>query len=182
LFCEGYRVRFNPWFAHLPWRINRGQRMLVNIPGLMATSDRNAAVWRKQALLAPLGQDCYWLGSVNDWDLDDATPTAHAQATLMAQLHSLTDQPSQWLETKAGIRPVLRDRRPAVGFHPEHASLGLLNGLGTKGALLGPWFASALVDGLRSLFGWTDGGTAPESLEPGSAALWASVNPARFDG
>jgi len=181
LFCEGYRVRYNPWFAQLPWRVNRGQRVLLHIPGLMPDYGKGAAVWRKQALLAPIGDGNYWLGSVNDWDIEDAMPTSPAGETLRAQLGNLTGLPGQWLENGAGIRPVLRDRRPAVGFHPEHPSLGLLNGLGTKGALLGPWFASALVEHLRPMVG-LPAQAAPEAQSAGASALWASVNPARFAG
>ena len=41
----------------------------------------------------------------------------------------------------AGIRPTVNDRRPLIGLHPEHRSLGVFNGLGTKGVMLAPFFA-----------------------------------------
>jgi hypothetical protein len=33
-----------------------------------------------------------------------------------------------------------------VGLHPQYASVGILNGMGTKGCSLGPFFATELKD------------------------------------
>ncbi|MBI1193675.1 MAG: FAD-dependent oxidoreductase [Bacteroidetes bacterium] len=179
LFCEGYRARDNPWFAQLPWRVNRGQRLLLRIPGLMTGPFNAPAVWRKQGLLAPVGPDQFWLGSVNDWDQVSPEPAQAARQALLALLNTMTDFPGQMLDISAGIRPVLKDRKPVAGFHPQFPSLGLLNGLGTKGALLGPWYAAALVDALaeaqpsarRSVF---------QTAEQDRSSLLRNVSPARF--
>ena len=50
------------------------------------------------------------------------------------------------LEQKAAFRPTIQDRRPVVGFHPEFSSIGILNGLGTKGVLLVPYCATQFSD------------------------------------
>jgi glycine oxidase len=42
---------------------------------------------------------------------------------------------------RAGIRVNLPDKRPVAGRHPEHPRLGLINGLGAKGALWAPLLA-----------------------------------------
>mgnify|MGYP000473184558 CR=1 FL=1 len=181
LFCEGYRARYNPWFAHLPWRVNRGQRLLLKIPGLMPSTDSATAIWRKQGLLVPLGSDQYWLGSVNDWDQDSPEPTEAARLSLLAMLHTMTDVPGQVLDISAGIRPVLQDRKPVAGFHPQHPSLGLLNGLGTKGALLGPWYASALVDALADEQLNARPGFS-KSVQEDAEVMLRSVSPSRFNG
>ena len=46
------------------------------------------------------------------------------------------------------IRPATLERRPFVGFHPLHPNIGILNGMGTKGCSLAPFFARQLVDNI----------------------------------
>ena len=48
------------------------------------------------------------------------------------------------------LRGTIRDhgtleRRPFVGFHPLYPVVGILNGMGTKGCSLAPFFARQLV-------------------------------------
>ena len=38
------------------------------------------------------------------------------------------------------------ERRPFVGFHPTHKNMGILNGMGTKGCSLAPYFAKELAE------------------------------------
>jgi glycine/D-amino acid oxidase-like deaminating enzyme len=52
------------------------------------------------------------------------------------------------MEHKASIRPATLERRPFVGLHPHQENAGILNGMGTKGCSLAPFFASQLVDHL----------------------------------
>jgi glycine/D-amino acid oxidase-like deaminating enzyme len=61
----------------------------------------------------------------------------------------------QWLKApfkilfhKAAIRPATIERRPFVGFHPQFQNLGILNGMGTKGTSLAPFFANQLAQHL----------------------------------
>ena len=46
----------------------------------------------------------------------------------------------------AGVRPTTGDRRPLVGVHPYYKQLCILNGLGTRGVMAAPMFASHLFD------------------------------------
>lgn len=140
IFCEGYRAIHNPWFDQLPWRFNRGQRWIVQLPGL-----KQEAILRKGGMLAPLGEDRYWFGSVNDWAITDPQNTPEAALELGQMLAEMVELPWSLEGHETGIRPVLRDRRPAVGFHPGYPGLGVFNGLGTKGASLGPVYAEELA-------------------------------------
>src|SRR5690606_14278071 len=49
------------------------------------------------------------------------------------------------LKQEAGVRPSSIDRRPIIGAHPKHKNLYVFNGLGTKGVMLAPFFASNFV-------------------------------------
>jgi hypothetical protein len=48
------------------------------------------------------------------------------------------------MEHFAGVRPTVKDRRPLVGTHAEYSAIHILNGLGTRGVMLGPSMAKAL--------------------------------------
>ena len=47
---------------------------------------------------------------------------------------------------QAAIRPATIDRRPLLGLHPENPCLGIVNGMGTKGASLAPYFVRQFVE------------------------------------
>ena len=48
----------------------------------------------------------------------------------------------------AGLRPTSHDRRPVVGLLPDKPQVGVLNGLGTKGVSLAPYFAHQFAESL----------------------------------
>ena len=54
--------------------------------------------------------------------------------------------PFNVVEHIASIRPATLERRPFAGFHPVHSNIGILNGMGTKGCSLAPYFAHQLVE------------------------------------
>ncbi len=143
IFCEGHRVRANPWFGHLPWRINRGQRWLLEIPAL-----QQEAILRKKGLLAPMGGHQYWLGSSNDWGNAAAESTELAREALKSMADDMLKVDYGQAQQAAGIRPLLQDRRPVVGWHPDFPMLGIINGLGTKGGSLAPWLAVQMANAL----------------------------------
>jgi glycine/D-amino acid oxidase-like deaminating enzyme len=53
--------------------------------------------------------------------------------------------PFRVVEHMAAVRPATLERRPFVGFHPLYPVVGILNGMGTKGCSLAPYFARQLV-------------------------------------
>jgi glycine/D-amino acid oxidase-like deaminating enzyme len=56
--------------------------------------------------------------------------------------------PFKIVDHKAAIRPATVERRPFVGFHPHFPVIGILNGMGTKGTSLAPFFANQLTQHL----------------------------------
>ena len=54
------------------------------------------------------------------------------------------------IEHYAGVRPTVRDRRPLVGTHVQYNRVHILNGLGTRGVMLGPAMAKALFDNIEN--------------------------------
>jgi glycine oxidase len=51
---------------------------------------------------------------------------------------------------KAGFRPTTIDRQPIVGMHEIHARLGILNGFGSRGVMLVPFFVQNLIEHLTT--------------------------------
>ncbi len=137
LFCEGYQSQLNPYFSYLPNQAAKGECWIVEIDGPMPES-----MIKNKVFLVPLTENKYWVGSTYSWFDISKNITEEGQATLKKGLEGLIKRPYKILEKKVGIRPVFKDRRPMVGLHPKYPQLGILNGMGTKGASLSPWWAN----------------------------------------
>ncbi|MCB0741382.1 MAG: FAD-dependent oxidoreductase, partial [Chitinophagaceae bacterium] len=88
----------------------------------------------------------WWLGSSYAWDFEHPHPTEIFRKKAESLLQNWLKIPFTILDHKASIRPATIERRPFVGFHPLFPQIGILNGLGTKGCSLAPYFARQMVD------------------------------------
>ncbi|MEO1516215.1 MAG: FAD-dependent oxidoreductase [Bacteroidota bacterium] len=140
VFCEGQQGRLNPYFSQLPFALTKGEVLHCHIPSI-----QSQRLLKHRLIMAPLppseGSHRYWLGANYDKKSIDDTPTPEGFAWLEARLAQMLQVPRSIVGHKAAIRPTTRDRRPLLGQHPQHPQLYLFNGLGTKGASLGPYFA-----------------------------------------
>jgi glycine/D-amino acid oxidase-like deaminating enzyme len=59
---------------------------------------------------------------------------------------SLTPLPFTVTKHNAAIRSPVKDRKPLIGLHPNYPQIAILNGMGTKGISLAPYFASHFCD------------------------------------
>lgn len=136
IFCEGHRASQNPFFPEIPFKHTKGEVFRLETTGYNADFILNKAFF-----LMPVGGQQFRMGATYDWDNLDETPTEQAQQELCAKLEQVYTGEYRLLAHQAGIRPTTRDRRPVMGLHPEHRQLGIFNGLGSKGCMLGPYFA-----------------------------------------
>ncbi|HET6994943.1 MAG TPA: FAD-binding oxidoreductase [Chitinophagaceae bacterium] len=145
IFCDGPGSFNNPWFKQLPFAPNKGEALVAEIPGLPTDN-----VYKKSLLLAPLAGDdnLFWIGSSYNWEFDNAYPSTVFREATEASLKEWLKMPFKIVDHYAGIRPATLERRPFVGLHPHQANIGILNGMGTKGCSLAPFFAKQLVDHL----------------------------------
>ncbi len=141
VFCEGHQGHQNPWFTHLPFNESKGEVLLVRIPEV-----NFVRMLKHKLFIVPLQDDLYWVGSFYKWDFEDDEPTASGRQELEAKLKDILRVPFEIVNHRAAIRPTVKDRRPFLGLHPQFPALGIFNGLGTKGASLGPFFAKEMVD------------------------------------
>lgn len=141
VFCEGHGVSNNPFFNWLPLKPVKGEALLLTINEL---PDKH--LYSKKITLCPLGNATWWAGATYDWEDLSLNTTSEARNTLLEQLRNLIQLPFQVIDHKAGIRPAAADRRPLLGQHPDHQSLYVFNGFGTKGCMIAPYFSKCLLD------------------------------------
>lgn len=141
IFCEGAKAIENPFFKHLPFIATKGELLLIRIPG--ADFDK---ILKHHLFIVPLKNDLYWAGSTSRFEFDDVFPTEPVRGWLVGELEKTLSVPFEVVAHHAGVRPTVADLRPFLGMHPTHPELGIFNGLGTKGASMGPFFAKQMSD------------------------------------
>ncbi|MDO5968285.1 FAD-dependent oxidoreductase [Flavivirga aquimarina] len=141
VFSEGYGIKQNPYFNHLPLVPAKGELLIIHAPDLKINYVLKAGVF-----LIPLGADLYIVGATYEWkDLSNVI-TQVAKETLLNKLEKLISCSFKVVNQVAGIRPTVKDRRPLVGQHQIHKNLFVLNGLGTRGVMIGPYVAKQLYN------------------------------------
>ena len=144
IFCDGNSSAANRYFSLLPFAPNKGEILIADIPDLPA-----ANIYKKGMMMVPLavpGQ--WWVGSNYAWKYDNAEPTTEFREKTELLLKEWLKVPFTIKEHLCSIRPATLERRPFVGIHPQNPGIGILNGMGTKGCSLAPYFAKQLVDNL----------------------------------
>jgi len=143
IFAEGFGIHGNPYFGHLPLDGTKGELLLIKAPDLKLNVAVNASIF-----ILPVGGDIYKVGATYEWYDKTATPTEAGKNELLEKLNELVTCKYEILEHLAGIRPTVKDRKPLIGTHPQYKNVHLLNGLGTRGVMLGPSMAKELYDSI----------------------------------
>lgn len=141
VFCEGFNVHKNPFFNYLPVIGVKGEVLEIE-----TESEIPKAIWKAHNFLMPeSGKTCL---TASTYDRDDLTyePTEKGRQEMQQYLEEIYAGKYKITDQKAGIRPTIVDRRPILGNHPVYASLYILNGMGTRGTLLGPQMTEFLYD------------------------------------
>ena len=144
IFCDGIASISNPYFKQLPFAFNKGEILVIEAKDLPATH-----IYKKGLILSPLPNDnLFWVGTNYLWEYKDEFPTKEFQEQTGHLLKNWLRVPFKIIDHKAAIRPANIERRPFVGMHPVHMNVGILNGMGSKGCSLAPYFAKQLTDHL----------------------------------
>ena len=140
IFSDGIQSVRNPYFTMLPFAPNKGEVLYIQIEEKLPPH-----IFKKGINMVQLEEDNYWIGSTYEWNFTDDQPTTTFYEKTNAFLKQWLKLPFRIVDHRAAIRPATLERRPFVGFHPLHPTLGILNGMGTKGCTLAPWFAYELT-------------------------------------
>ena len=139
VFAEGFGIKKNPFFRELPLVPAKGELLIIHAPELKIDF-----VLKSAAFLIPLGDDLYIVGATYEWkDLTNKV-SLKAKEALLEKLKKLINCPFKIVDQVAGVRPTVKDRRPLVGQHKDYNKLFVLNGLGTRGVMIGPYVAKQL--------------------------------------
>lgn len=137
IFCEGADAIHNPYFKFLPFQLAKGECLIVKMEDFYSDKLINGEVF-----IMPAGNDEYYVGATHEWNYQDDKPSVEGRIELEANLRAILNCRYEIMDQKAAIRPTVKDRRPLIGFHPEHPNIGIFNGMGTKGISLAPYFAN----------------------------------------
>lgn len=144
IFCEGPRAAENPYFDWLPFSLVKGE-----ILDMRSELEINNIV-NRGVFVIPKEEGLFRVGSNYDhWDKSWDT-TEKAKQEIEDKLNQLISCDYTIVSQSAGIRPATKDRKPFIGLHPKHETIGIFNGLGAKGVSLSPYFAQQFCNYLES--------------------------------
>lgn len=145
IFCEGSQAAENKLFNKLPFTKNRGEALLVSIPGLPQDY-----IYHNGIRLVPAGDQLFWCGSNYQWELNDLLPDDEWRKETETLLQNWLKLPFTIEDHIVAERPTTAGQEILMGIHPAMLSVAILNGLGTKGFSAGPLLAKQLCSQLLS--------------------------------
>lgn len=145
IFAEGFGLHKNPFFNYLPLDGTKGELFIIKAPDLNLDVIVNTSVF-----ILPLGNDLFKVGATYNWQDKTDTPTEEGKQELVERIKEIITCDFEIVKHFGGVRPTVKDRRPLIGTHHERKSLHILNGLGTRGVMLGPAMAKALFDKIEN--------------------------------
>ncbi|MHA7056329.1 NAD(P)/FAD-dependent oxidoreductase [Aquimarina sp. M1] len=141
IFTEGYGIKKNPFFNYLPVLGNKGEYITIRSKQLELQEAVKSSIF-----IIPLGKDLYKVGATYNNNDKTQETTKSAREELQDKLERFLKVPYQIVNQEAGIRPTTKDRRPLIGTHPLYKNMHIINGLGSRGILIGPYAAGKLYD------------------------------------
>lgn len=144
VFCEGFRAKENPFFPNLAWQLAKGEALLLRFESPEALHISDMA--KKTSLITPLGNGLFWAGGSYQWHYPDLLPSQGERDYILQRLKEMIDAPFEIVSHVAGVRPSVKDRRPFLGQSAILPEAYIFNGLGTKGAILAPYWANHMAE------------------------------------
>lgn len=150
IFCEGFQAQFNPWFEALLFNSVKGEILTIEME--MEMGSLSNVIINKGKWCAPLNNGKWMAGATYRWDAIDCEPTEEGRKEIVEALNeNFCQREIRVINQKAAVRPVMADQKVVLGRHPEIPSLAIFNGLGSKGFLTAPYYASVLADYLDGI-------------------------------
>lgn len=99
--------------------------------------------------LLPTAPNTFKLGATYEWNVPDSKPTDKGKMELLQSIAPILSKEIldgfTIINHESGLRPTSHDRRPYVGPLNDHPGVFILNGLGTRGVLIGPSVTNELA-------------------------------------
>lgn len=145
IFAEGFGMHANPYFKNLPLDGTKGELFIIKAPGLKIDVIVNTSVF-----ILPLGNDLFKVGATYNWADKTDLPTEEGKQELVARIKEILNCEFEIVKHFGGVRPTVKDRKPLIGTHADYSNVHILNGLGTRGVMLGPAMAQALYENIEN--------------------------------
>jgi glycine oxidase len=170
IFCEGVNSLKNPWLGWVPIKPLKGETLTIE------TDITNQVLVNRGVYAVPqLFRGTFKIGATYDHQITKEI-TEKGKIELCEKWENICKAPYRILAQDWGIRPTSTDRKPIIGLHPENKTIGIFNGLGTKGVTLAPYAAKVFTD---FLFGKQPDQTYDAmALNRYYSLYWKSVNKA----
>ncbi len=143
IFCEGKYIENNPYFAHVPLNLSKGE-----VIEIQTTEKLPAFALHKKVFILHQHENSYLVGATTAWDDYSFETTEKAKIELENDASAILKTSFFTTNQRCGIRPAMADRRPILGTHPTYSSIAVLNGMGSKGLFFAPQSAELLIDHL----------------------------------
>lgn len=145
IWCAGWKSKSDSKiFPGIQWQLAKGERLIIHIPA--AERLNHLPILKQEIQIIPQGNGLFWAGANYDWDFENENPSADGLAFVKTHLDRMLDTPYRIVDHASAVRPTIKDRRPVIGRSPIDDKNIIFNGLGTKGALLAPFWARHLID------------------------------------
>ncbi|MCW3093437.1 MAG: hypothetical protein JWP81_4506 [Ferruginibacter sp.] len=141
VFCEGFQPRKNPFFP---------EENIIPCKGDMLTIEYDQPatgriIKRNGTYLVATGKNLFKAGATYQWHNDNPHPEEAGRKSIEDKLDALLENEYKIINHQSAIRPTTQNRQVIAKRHHDHAGMFMLNGLGTRGILQGPWFARQIV-------------------------------------
>ena len=142
--CQGWEVAKSRGFSWLPVDHTQGAVLSVRAETGETRRILNQGCW----LMNRAGGQVL-AGSTYETKFDQPhVADPNAVERLIGRLNAMVKGGIEVLGSQTAVRPGIKKNKGAIGRHPVHERLVLMNGLGSKGVLRAPFLARRLVDHL----------------------------------
>ena len=147
IYCDGAAAANTPhFFSYLPWLPAKGEYLLLHIPHFFSQHILKGAT----TISPTVEKDIYYAGATYEWNFSHTNITSEKREEILQAVKKMLRCEFEIVHHGVGVRPAIQDRKPFVGVHPTYQHVFALNGMGTKGVSLAPYFARQLVEKLTS--------------------------------
>ncbi len=139
IFCEGKEVKENSWNKNISLKPAKGEILIIK------TNLEINYIAQQGVFMAPLGNNLFKVGSTFSWDELDEIPTEAGRKEIIYKFEKFFRGEYEVVDHYAGVRPSSGDRRPILGPLQPYSNAFVLNGLGSKGVALAPYYSELLT-------------------------------------
>ena len=141
IFCEGYQAVYNPFFNEkiIPCK---GDILTVEYENL----NTKKIIKKNGIYFIPTGENTFKAGATYKWNNNSTVIDEESKLKIEKELQNMLSNNFVTLEQQTAIRPTTSNRNVIAIKQPDNEGIFMLNGLGTKGVIQGPWWANEIVN------------------------------------